>query len=198
MSDKDIEINRIYVNSNEQFEKLYNSNALTLQGLDDTDKNLYSFANWIKNLSEISNPLNMYIIKGKQMNEQYGLSGKNKYPDELRIVCVELKDIKQVDKIIMPRFEINGRWFNDVVDNDVRREGRNSIKPKCALIGKNGNIFNLMGIASRTLEENNMREKAKEMRDRITTSNSYDEALFIIQEYVEVTDEEGLDEEEFE
>lgn len=198
MSDKEIEIKRIYVNSNEQFEKLYNSSALTLEGLDDTDKNLYGFANWIKNLSEISNPLNMYIIKGKQMNEQYGLSGKNKYPAELRIVCVELKDIKQVDKIIMPRFEINGRWFDDVVDNNVRREGRNSIKPKCALIGKNGNIFNLMGIASRTLEENNMREKAKEMRERITSSNSYDEALFIIQEYVEVTDEEGLDEEEFE
>lgn len=196
MSDKDIEINRIYVNSNKQFEKLYNSSALTLEGLDDTDKNLYGFANWIKNLSEISNPLNMYIIKGKQMNEQYGLSGKNKYPAELRIVCVDLKDIKQVDKIIMPRFEINGRWFDDVVDNNVRREGRNSIKPKCALIGKNGNIFNLMGIASRTLEENNMREKAKEMRERITSSNSYDEALGIMQEYVEITDEAGLEDEE--
>ena len=198
MSDKDIEINRIYVNSKDQFEKLYKSNALTLLGLDDTDKNLYSFAKWIKDLSEISNPLNMYIIKGKQMNEQYGLSGNNKYPNEFRIVCVELEDIKQAEKIVIPRFQISGRWFNDVVDNDVRREGREGIKPKCALIGKNGNIFNLMAIASRTLEQNNMREKAKEMRDRITSSNSYDEALFIIQEYVEVTDEEGLDEEEFE
>ena len=167
-----------------------------MQGLDDTDKNLYGFANWIKNLSEISNPLNMYIIKGKQMNEEYGLSGKNKYPNELRIVSVMLEDIKQVEKIVIPRFEINGKWFNDIVDNDVRREGRESIKPKCALIGKNGNIFNLMSIASKTLENNNMREKAEEMRNRITSSKSYDEALYIIQEYVEITDEEGLDEEE--
>ncbi len=55
-----------------------------------------------------------------------------------------------------------------------------------------------MGIASRTLEKNNMKEKAKEMRDRITSSNSYDEALSIIEEYVEITDQSSLDEEEYE
>lgn len=37
------------------------------------------------------------------------------------------------------------------------------------------------------------------MIDRITSSKSYDEALNIIGEYVEITDEAGLaDEEEFE
>ena len=34
-------------------------------------------------------------------------------------------------------------------------------KPKCALIGKDGNIFNLMGIASRTLKRNNMKNNYK-------------------------------------
>lgn len=71
-------------------------------------------------------------------------------------------------------------------------------KPKCALIGKNGNIFNLMGIASRTLRDNNMCEEAKEMVIRIEESKSYDEALGIIGEYVEITDEAGLEEEEYE
>ena len=50
----------------------------------------------------------------------------------------------------------------------------------------------------RDLEKNNMKEKAKEMRDRITSSNSYDEALSIIGEYVEITDQSSLDEEEYE
>jgi hypothetical protein len=36
-------------------------------------------------------------------------------------------------------------------------------KPKCALIGKDGNIFNLMGIASRTLKRNGMQEQSKEL-----------------------------------
>ena len=70
-----------------------------------------------------------------------------------------------------------------------------SNKPKCPLIGQNGNIFVLMGIASKTLKENDMAEQAKEMCGRITASGSYDEALGIIDEYVEIT---SVDEEETE
>ena len=67
-------------------------------------------------------------------------------------------------------------------------------KPRCALIGKDGNIFNLMGIASRTLKTNGMKEE--EMVEKITTTaKSYDEALMIISDYVEIV---GDEEEEFE
>ncbi|MBO5386861.1 MAG: hypothetical protein J6A59_01780 [Lachnospiraceae bacterium] len=61
-------------------------------------------------------------------------------------------------------------------------------KPGCKLIGENGNIFNLMSIASNTLKNNGMREKAEEMKERIMggEAQSYDEALRIIMEYVEV------------
>lgn len=68
-------------------------------------------------------------------------------------------------------------------------------KPKCPLIGQNGNVFNLMGIASKTLKKNGMADEAKEMCSRITFSGSYDEALSIIDEYVEIT---SVDEEETE
>ena len=72
-------------------------------------------------------------------------------------------------------------------------------KPKCDLIGQDGNIFNLVGIASRTLKQNGMKEEAKEMSNRVFSSHSYDEALNIIGEYVEITNEAGLvEEEEFE
>ena len=59
-------------------------------------------------------------------------------------------------------------------------------KPDCKLIGEDGNIFNLMARAARTLRENDLSEKAKEMRERITSSGSYDEALCIIGEYVNI------------
>lgn len=39
----------------------------------------------------------------------------------------------------------------------------NSFKPECPLLGKDSNIFNLMGIALRTLKENDLGEKAREM-----------------------------------
>lgn len=71
-------------------------------------------------------------------------------------------------------------------------------KPKCALIGKDGNIFNLMGIASRTLKRNGMQEQSKEMIEKITTNaKSYDESIKAIEEYVEIT-KEREEEEEFE
>lgn len=59
-------------------------------------------------------------------------------------------------------------------------------KPKCKLIGEDGNIFNLMSIASRTLKRAGLEEEAKEMVDRIFKSESYDRALQIIMDYVEV------------
>ena len=59
-------------------------------------------------------------------------------------------------------------------------------KPDCKLIGEDGNIFNLMARAARTLRENDLSEEAQEMRERITSSGSYVEALCIIGEYVNI------------
>jgi len=67
-------------------------------------------------------------------------------------------------------------------------------KPMCPLIGANGNIFNILGIASRTLKENGMAEEAAEMYNRVTSSGSYDEALCIITDYITPCSQEELDE----
>ena len=71
-------------------------------------------------------------------------------------------------------------------------------KPKCKLVGEDGNIYNLMGIASRALKKNGLEEEAKEMFNKITTeSKSYNEALCIIMDYVDVTGEEISEDEEY-
>ena len=64
-------------------------------------------------------------------------------------------------------------------------------KPQCPIIGADGNIFNVMGIASRTLKRNGMPEAANEMRERVMESGGYDNALAVIMEYVEPV---GIDE----
>ena len=68
--------------------------------------------------------------------------------------------------------------------------GNNNFKPECQLVGKNSNIFNLMGIASITLKENNFDEKAREMCSRVMESVSYYEALNILGEYVIIVGDE--------
>ena len=101
----------------------------------------------------------------------------------------------------LQNYEIfGGTWLSDYVPNKLGgfiEENTESVraKPKCALIGEDGNIFNLMGIASRTLKNNGLREEAKEMCDRITSSGSYHEALGIIGEYVDICSKDELDEE---
>jgi hypothetical protein len=69
-------------------------------------------------------------------------------------------------------------------------------KSDCALIGQDGNILNLMGIASRTLKENGLGDQAKEMRERITASGCYDKALCIIGEYVNITSAQDTQEQD--
>ena len=59
-------------------------------------------------------------------------------------------------------------------------------KPECKLIGEDGNIFNLLSIASVTLKQNGMQEESKEMYDRVHACGSYDEALMIIGDYVTI------------
>lgn len=86
-----------------------------------------------------------------------------------------------------------GTWLSDYVDNKLggfepEQNKAEKVKPDCELIGQDGNIFNLMGIASHTLKQNGMADEAKEMCDRVTKSGSYCEALSIIGEYVNITD----------
>jgi hypothetical protein len=68
-------------------------------------------------------------------------------------------------------------------------------KPNCPIIGADGNVFNLIGLVARTLKENGMTAEAKEMRGRVMSGGSFDEALAIMSEYVEpVSESEMYDE----
>ncbi len=60
-------------------------------------------------------------------------------------------------------------------------------KPDCPLIGTDGNIFHLVGIAAKTLKRNGMSTEASEMSEKVFNSGSYEEALGIIGEYVNIT-----------
>ena len=107
-------------------------------------------------------------------------------------------DVKlDVGKLAMWRLrtygQFGGTWLSDYVPNRLGgfivkdQAADKTQKPDCPLIGQDGNIFNLMGIASRTLRENGLEDRAKEMCVRIRESGDYYEALGVIGEYVNIT-----------
>ena len=67
----------------------------------------------------------------------------------------------------------------------IPKPEKNSLRPKMQLIGQDGNIFAIMGRASRLLKSSGQGDKAKEMRDRVMSCDSYQKALSIVSEYVE-------------
>ena len=106
--------------SAEDLGMLYQDSALTIEGL--AEKSIPDFVNWIEQHTKLRKDCFIYKISGETMNTYCGNTGDNCYPDDLTIVSVKLSDMKDASKIIIPRFEIGGRWFDDVVNNNRSRE----------------------------------------------------------------------------
>ncbi len=85
--------------------------------------------------------------------------------------------------------------FRKLTPQEIAEEQqRGQQKPDCPLIGQNGNIYNLMGIASDTLSQNGQAAQAREMCKRVVQSHSYEEALNVIGDYVNITSIEDMGE----
>lgn len=69
-------------------------------------------------------------------------------------------------------------------------------KPNVKLVGQDGNIFNLVSIASRALKYAGLRNEAKEMQDRVFKSASYADAIAIILEYVDESSDIDIEDDE--
>lgn len=84
--------------------------------------------------------------------------------------------------------QFGGTWLSDYVPNRLggfKKEQAPPQKPKMELLGRDGNIFSLMGDASQLLQRAGMAEQNKEMIERVTACGDYYKALHIISEYVE-------------
>ena len=59
-------------------------------------------------------------------------------------------------------------------------------KPKVKVVGKDGNVFAILGACSQSLKRDKQYDKSKEMSERVFACSSYNEALSIMMEYVEM------------
>lgn len=112
-------MNTIEVNTKEILDELENESALTIEGL--AESSIPNFLNFLKENVGLKSET-AYKISGSVMNLYYGLTGSNAYPPDLTIVSVKNSEIQNIGKLALLRFQFGGRWFDDIVDNNRRRQ----------------------------------------------------------------------------
>ena len=176
----------------EQLRRMNNSEGLVIQGCGG------DLQEWVDGINEMLTETEI-LQNGSKFTDCFSFQH-----DDLTCILFPFEDMQlNVGKLAMWRLQTHetfgGTWLTDYVPNRlggfVTENEQTQKKPDCPLIGEDSNIFDIMGIASRTLRRNDMTDEAKEMCERITSSGSYDEALGIIGEYVNIT---SVDDEESE
>ena len=112
--------------------------------------------------------------------------------DGLTNMLFPFRDVKlDMGRLAMWRIQTHGTfggtWLSDYVPNRLGGFAHEQVqqKPKMQLIGEDGNIFAILGRASKLLNRAGMKAQSDEMFQRVTACESYHEALNIISEYVE-------------
>jgi len=114
-------------------------------------------------------------------------------------ILFSMDDVKlDVGKLAMWRLQshstFGGTWLSDYLPNKLgvelgaAEQSSEPSKPDCPIIGADSNVFNLMGIVSKTLKRNGQADAASEMSERVRDSGTFDEALGIMMEYVNPVD----------
>ena len=99
----------------------------------------------------------------------------------------EQQEIQTSDGVLYVHFAEERFDFEveQVRSTEVSKEQPVPKRPKMKLVGEDGNIFAILGRASRLLKRNGQAEQAEEMSNRVYHSGDYYKALNIISEYVE-------------
>ena len=112
--------------------------------------------------------------------------------DGLTNMLFPFEDVKlDMGRLAMWRLQTHetfgGTWLSDYVPNRLGgfTHEQAQQKPQMQLLGEDGNIFSILGRASRLLNRAGMKAQSEEMFERVTACEDYNKALNIISEYVE-------------
>ena len=145
-------------------------------------------------------PLHLHFGTPKQREEIKNVEAMpldyNQISEIIHLMMYEMRNDFQYG-----RFKSIANYYINI-SKEMQKENENiesskQQKPICNVHKAYGYMPEIIGLASKTLKQNNMYNESREMIERATLSYSYDEALDIIGEYIEIT-KEREEEEEFE
>lgn len=184
----------ITIINTEQLRRMNNSEGLIIQGCGG------DLQEWVDGINDMLTESDI-LRNGSRFEKAYTFKNEG-----LTCLLFPFDDIQlDIGRLAIWRLEtrenFGSTWLSDYVPNNLggfieeQIEDSQILKnkrPKCPIIGADGNIFNVMGAASKTLKSSGMSEEAREMCSRVTSSGCYEEALGIIMEYVEPCSEEEM------
>jgi len=149
-------------------------------------------------------PMNLYFGTPEQQKEIIEVEERpldsNQISEIIHLIMYEMRNDFQYGKfkpIALKFLNISEKMKN--IEQNNNKNNKKNIKLKCNIYNAFGSMIKIIGMTSKELKQNNMFEESREMIERATKSYSYDEALDIINQYVETIDKnEQEEEEEFE
>lgn len=108
---------RVPENNNVIVQDFIDKSMFTFEGLDITDKKgLKEMEKLFRENGYDKKDFLMYVLSGKQMNEYFGLTDENAYPEDLNIVVIP--DFYNIGI----KVGLGARWFDDIVaSNSIRQ-----------------------------------------------------------------------------
>lgn len=100
----------------EFLDKFEKESVFTYEGLSLSDQSTSAMEDCLRSYGYDKEELLVYYTEGATLNSYYGLTGGNRYADELTIVFVP-DFYNPIAKITT-----GARWFDDIVANNRRRE----------------------------------------------------------------------------
>ena len=142
----------------DQLRRMGNQEGLILQGCGG------DLQEWVDGINEILTEEGI-LKKGTRFEEAYSFEH-----DGLTCLLFPFKEGMAIEmgKLAVWRLgthpHFGGTWLSDYVPNRlggfVQGQKQEPVKPDCPLIGRDGNIHNLLGIAGQTLREHGMEDQA--------------------------------------
>ena len=103
------------------FDKMYEGSYYTITGCGGDLEEWKTGYQKMLEKEGIGNVTEWIHFTGKEMNDTYNLTGNNRYPDDLNFLAFPLANMN-IGKLAMFKIQMGDRWFDDIVDNNARRE----------------------------------------------------------------------------
>lgn len=106
---------------NEMLRRAYDGSYYTITGAGgDLQEWKDGYAAMLKE-REIGTITEWIDFTGRDMNEEFNLTDDNRYPNDIHFLAFPLDGLN-VNKLAVFKIEMRDRWFDDIVDNNARRE----------------------------------------------------------------------------